>query len=202
MHEFDFDCLQRKRLAQQARHRKRGSKSRKCPLSTDHMTIKQWEERCGKIVTIGMDKPVSWDVFKQCSRQTQEEYIKGLMTTYGANATSLAAMFGIQPLTVRRYIASRNLDIAFPVGHSMNTEQRNAWDRFLHNEVVPQSEHTHDNEPEESPAVGACERPAMNMKKFAISFSGNIDVAMISNSLIQILGDSAYGEVEITCNLA
>ena len=70
MNDFEFDCLQKKRLAQQAKYRKRGSKSKKCPMSTDHMTKKQWIERCGKIVTIKMDSPVSvpythLDVYKR-----------------------------------------------------------------------------------------------------------------------------------------
>lgn len=42
MNDFDFDCLQKKRLAQQAKYRKRGSKSKKCTMSTDYMTTKQW----------------------------------------------------------------------------------------------------------------------------------------------------------------
>ena len=33
MNDFDFDCLQKKRLAQQAKYRKRGSKSKKCTPS-------------------------------------------------------------------------------------------------------------------------------------------------------------------------
>lgn len=48
MNDFEFDCLQKKRLAQQAKYRKRGSKSKKCPMSTDHMTKKQWIEKDGE----------------------------------------------------------------------------------------------------------------------------------------------------------
>ena len=79
MNDFEFDCMQKKRLAHQAKYRKRGSKSKKCPMSTDHMTAKQWKERCGKIVTVKMDSPVSWASFKELSKSTQEEYIKNLM---------------------------------------------------------------------------------------------------------------------------
>ena len=131
MDDFTYDCLQRKRLAQQAKYRKCGSKSRKCPLSTDHMTTKQWRERCGNIVSINMNGPVSWNSFKELSKQTQEEYIRGLIETYGANATSLATMFNVKPLTVRRYIAARELNVAFQVGRSMNAAQKLAWENFL-----------------------------------------------------------------------
>ena len=82
MNDFEFDCLQKKRLARQAKYRKRGNKSRKCPMSTDHMTNKQWIERCGKIVSIKMDSPITWASFKELSKQTQEDYIKSLMEKY------------------------------------------------------------------------------------------------------------------------
>ena len=194
MNDFEFDCLQKKRLAQQAKYRKRGSKSKKCPMSTDHMTKKQWIERCGKIVTIKMDSPVSWASFKELSKQTQEEYLKNLMEKYHINARSLAEMFHITPITVRRHIATQGLAVSFPVGHSMNAEDRRAWELFLsgdasENEVSAENEETCDEEP-------------MSMCSFSLRFSGKIDVSMISNSLIRILGDHSVGEIEVTCNLA
>lgn len=48
MNDFEFDCLQKKRLAQQAKYRKRGSKSKKCPMSTDHMTKKTMDRKVRK----------------------------------------------------------------------------------------------------------------------------------------------------------
>ena len=197
MNDFEFDCLQKKRLAQQAKYRKRGSKSKKCPMSTDHMTKKQWIERCGKIVTIKMDSPVSWASFKELSKQTQEEYLKNLMEKYHINASSLAEMFHITPNTVRRHIATQGLAVSFPVGHSMNAEDRRAWELFLSGDAVEQSENEVSAENEET-----CDEEPMSMCSFSLRFSGKIDVSMISNSLIRILGDHSVGEIEVTCNLA
>lgn len=197
MNDFEFDCLQKKRLAQQAKYRKRGSKSKKCPMSTDHMTKKQWIERCGKIVTIKMDSPVSWASFKELSKQTQEEYLKNLMEKYHINASSLAEMFHITPITVRRHIATQGLAVSFPVGHSMNAEDRRAWELFLSGDAVEQSENEISAENEET-----CDEEPMSMCSFSLRFSGKIDVSMISNSLIRILGDHSVGEIEVICNLA
>ena len=197
MNDFEFDCLQKKRLAQQAKYRKRGSKSKKCPMSTDHMTKKQWIERRGKIVTIKMDSPVSWASFKELSKQTQEEYLKNLMEKYHINASSLAEMFHITPITVRRHIATQGLAVSFPVGHSMNAEDRRAWELFLSGDAVEQSENEVSLENEEM-----CDEEPMSMCSFSLRFSGKIDVSMISNSLVRILGDHSVGEIEVTCNLA
>lgn len=198
MDDFTYDCLQRKRLAQQAKYRKCGSKSRKCPLSTDHMTAKQWRERCGKIVSINMNSAVSWDTFKELSKQTREEYIRGLMETYGANATSLAAMFNVRPLTVRRYITARELDVAFQVGHSMNAQQKLAWEDFL-NGGKSVAEPVREDSLEQ--IVSSKQVDGMRMNRVSICFKGQIDVNAIANSLRNLLGDSAKGEVEIACSL-
>ena len=198
MDDFTYDCLQRKRLAQQAKYRKCGSKSRKCPLSTDHMTTKQWRERCGNIVSINMNGPVSWNSFKELSKQTQEEYIRGLIETYGANATSLATMFNVKPLTVRRYIAARELNVAFQVGRSMNAAQKLAWENFLNDGKT-------DTEPDREDGLeqtdNSQEVDEMRMNRVSVCFRGQIDVNAIANSLRHLLGDSAKGEVEIVCNL-
>lgn len=196
LNDFDFDCLQKKRLAQQAKHRKCGSKSKKCSLSSDNLTLKQWKERCGKTVSVSLNKPASWENFKSLSKQSQEEYLRGLMETYGANATSLAYMFGVKPLTIRRYITSKDLDIAFQVGHSMSAAQRVAWDAFVSGaENTTEDTQCDDENNPEQVQKGMC------MKQFSICFSGKIDISMISNSLIQILGNGASGNVEIVCNL-
>lgn len=200
MTDFDYECLERKRLARQAQHRKCGAKSRKCPMSTDHMTHKQWKERCGAVVSISIGKPVHWETFKKMSKQIQEEYIKDLMDTYGANATSLAAMFGVRPRVVRNHIASNGLDITFQVGRSMSAEQRASWERFLKEEDAL----AHDTKatPANGVATEAEQHAPMSMSKLSLSFNGKIDVGMIANSLMQILGDDASGIIEINCYLA
>lgn len=198
MDDFTYDCWQKKQLAQQARHRKRGSKSRKCSLPSDSLTKKQWKERNGKTLSINLNQPTSWEVFKEISKPTQEEYLNHLLAVYGANATSLAAMFHVQPLTIRRFIQANGLAVKFPVGHSMNAEQREAWGSFLKGEVKPAPTPAKLAEPH---ALTPDKNETMSMKKVSLSFSGKINADMIANSLLQILGENAVGEVEITCHL-
>lgn len=200
MTDFEYDCLQKKRLARQALHRKNGSKSRRCPMSTDRMTEKQWKERNGKVVSVSFDKPTSWNNFRELSKGAQEEYLRGLSATYGANATNLAEMFNVSISTIRRHIQSAGLDIKFHVGHSMNGEQRAAWEAFLGGKApqpVPQTVRV--PQPEEPPKV--CADTSMRMDNFSLSFSGDINVDMIANSLKHILGGKATGRVEIVCSL-
>ena len=173
MSDFEYDCWQRKRIAQQAKYRKCGSKSKKCSMSTDHMTQKQWKERNGKVVTVNLNQPITWDDFKALTASMQEEYLKHMMENYGANATSFAAMFGVQPLTIRR--------------HNGKTSDEDAEVKA---EDVPATK-----------LDEAASKQSMDMKRFSLCFNGRIDVNMIANSLLHILGDNAVGEVEIVCNL-
>lgn len=168
-------------------HRKRGSKSRKCSLPSDNLTKKQWKERNGKTLSINLNQPTSWEIFKEVSKPTQEEYLNHLLAIYGANATSLAAMFHVQPLTIRRFIQTNGLAVKFPVGHSMNAEQREAWGQFLKGEVKPASAPV---QPVASRASVPDKDEIMSMKKVSLSFSGKINASMIVNSLLQILGEN------------
>lgn len=199
MNDFDYDCMKKKQLARQAQHRKRGSKSKRCPMSTDHMTIRQWEERNGEIVSVNFDRPTSWSNFKTLSKDTQEEYLRHLATTYGANATKLAEMFDINVSTIRRHIQASELDIKFHVGHSMSAGQRAAWDSFLGSNDGIMTNTV--QEPVAVRASTALENPSMQMNQFSLCFTGKIDADMIANSIKHILGGDASGQIEVVCSL-
>lgn len=203
MSDFEYDCLQRKRLAQQARYRKCGSNSKKCSLLTDHMTHSQWKKRNGEIVTANLKQPISWSEFRALPNSMQEEYMRYMMENYGANATSFAAMFGVQPLTVRRHIQAQNLAIRFPAGHSMTAVQKSAWNEFINGGAVTAVE-TDATENKEQSGCAESENVVESetkMSRFSLCFTGKLDIEMISNSLISILGSSATGRIEIVCDI-
>ena len=90
MNDFDYDVMIKKRVANSARNRKRGSKSKKCPMSTDHMTRKQWLERCGETVTYNLSKPMEWQDFCNLPIHIQKEYLLNLIKLYSTTASDLA----------------------------------------------------------------------------------------------------------------
>lgn len=231
MSDFEYDCLQKKKIANQARYRKRGSKSKKCNLPSDKLTQKQWKERCGPVITYNMSKPMIWDDFKKLPTSVQKEYIANLQKQYGATAVDLGGMFGVQALTVRKHVDANNLGIKFQRGRAMNSASREEWNKFLGGEeTVVECVAYNNPEPAVEPSVesaettSVAEEPAakfvvieepihtvvaaepvkprpMSMKKFNIQFSGLIDADMIANSLKLILGNKSEGELEIVCSL-
>ena len=214
MNEFEYEVLQRKRLAGQARHRKGGSKSKKCPLSTDYMTPKQWAERCGEVVSFQIGKPMKWAEFCELPRDLKEEYLKNLIEKYSVSARVLATMFGVTPVTVFRMVEKEKLDIEFSKGRRMSYEQKVDFDRFLADDLSIEETPTMNDvecqdEPEnsvniEEPVTCEYERsePKTKLDGFTMNFSGQIDVDMIANSLRYILGSGSNARVQIICELA
>lgn len=224
MTDFDYDCLQKKKLAGQAKYRKRGSKSKKCTLPSDRLTQKQWKERCGPVVIFNFNRPMNWETFKKLPAMVQAEYIANLQKKYGVTAVDLGDMFGVRALTVRKHADANNLNVTFPRGHAMNATRKAAWNEFLGVVIADVVESVSESPAEEVPVeetveevvepevleaqtepealIAPMEPRGMNMKKFCLQFAGVIDVDMVANSLKLILGDQSNGELEIICNLA
>ena len=72
MNAFDSEVRERKRLVSSARHKKNGSKSKRCSLPSDHLTERQWKARCGEIMEYKLSSPVPWAEFKRYPRDIQE----------------------------------------------------------------------------------------------------------------------------------
>lgn len=199
MTDFEYECKKRKDLARQAKHRKCGSKSKKCSLSTDYMTNRQWKERNGTVMSINMNNPVSWEDFKGMSLQTQKDYISNIIDTYNANASTLSEMFGVSASTVRKYLQENDFGISFKVGHSMTSAQRSSWEAFINQQTVGNG-HT-ENETEETVAGKDKQNRGMGIDSFSLSFSGVIDVDAIANSLRRMMVDGASANIEIKCTM-
>lgn len=202
MSAFTQDVVQRKDLARQSRHRKNGSKSKKCSLPSDKITQKQWKDRCGELMVYKLGEPMSWERFKAMPLTHQTEYIAGLQEKYGATCRVLSDMFGITPVTLHRHVKNNGLDVNFRRGTNMTYEQHAAWRLFF------DGTRTSDNVQTDSQDVCCksknCAAPdkkssdrSMVMDAVTLVFSGKVDVDMIASSLRDIIGDSKDGTVKI-----
>lgn len=207
MNDFDFDVMERKRIAGNARRRKCGSKSKKCSLPTDHMTQKQWKERNGKVMSYQMNAPMNWAEFKQAPVDIQEMYISGLMEKFGVSATDLGGMFGVGAPTVSRHCKEVLPGIVFRRGSRMTKENRAAFAEFCGKEDCPDNKAPAVKTPGMRRAVSSVGAVAptnasgMAMNRFSLHFSGRFDANMVVNSLSYMLPDGADADIEIVCNI-
>ena len=100
MNDFDYDALQKKRIAAGARHMRRGSRSKRCSLPSDHLTPAQLKRRNGPVSTYKLDAPMRWDDFKEMPADLQKQYLTYLVETYGATNEMLGDMFYVHPTYV------------------------------------------------------------------------------------------------------
>lgn len=87
MNDFDYDIVQKKRVARGAFahvNRKRG----KCRLPSDYLTAAQKKEMNGAVKTYNITRPMPLDEFKGMPDDLQREYLRN-MQSCGAAATYL-----------------------------------------------------------------------------------------------------------------
>lgn len=100
MNDFDYDALQKKRIAAGDRHRKRGSRNHKCSLPQDHMTPAQLRRMNGPVKSYNLNAPLSWYEFIQMPEDLQRQYLDGLRAKYNATNEMLGELFHVHPTTV------------------------------------------------------------------------------------------------------
>ena len=121
MNDFDYEAMQKKRIAAGAYHKKNGSKSKKCTLPSDHLTDAQKRKLNGPLYTVNLNQPMSWEDFKGLTDTLKREYLEGLMANYRASMKMLGRMFGVQSVTVSREMKRLGVK-PLPTDHSVRGE--------------------------------------------------------------------------------
>lgn len=131
MHEFDYDVMQKAKIARSAKHKTASVRgSRKCTLPSDYMTQVEKRKLNGEVNTYRLDKPMSWEEFKEMPDDLQAEYLRRLISAYGVNAKVLGEMFGKNNQT----IINRQKKLGIPSAHRgtrMSARQEGLWQIFL-----------------------------------------------------------------------
>lgn len=135
MHDFDYDAMQKKRIARGASHMKHNRKG--CSLPSDYLTAAQKRRLNGPVSTYKLDEPMSWESFKAMPEDLQKKYILNLQETYQANNDMLGKMFGVTSVSVCRI---RNALGIKAMGQSKMTHDEVAvrdakWDAFCNGVV-------------------------------------------------------------------
>ena len=152
MHDFDYDAMQKKRIARGASHMKRGSKSKKCTLPSDYLTDAQKRRLNGPVSTYKLDERMSWESFKAMPEDLQKKYILNLQETYQANNGMLGKMFGVTGVSVCKMRHALGIGA---MGQSKMTRDEVAvrdakWDAFCNGVVGGKPKEMKKEEVEES----------------------------------------------------
>ena len=133
MHDFDFDIMEKKRIAQGARARKCGSKSRKCTLPSDYLTAAQKKGLNGKVITYNLSGPMTYSKFRVMPDDLQKEYLLKLRNEMGATLTAMGKMMQCSPETVRQALMRHGIPTNIK---RMSFESKLRWDAWLKGEQL------------------------------------------------------------------
>ena len=133
MHDFDFDIMEKKRIAQGARARKCGSKSRKCTLPSDYLTAAQKKGLNGKVSTYNLSAPMTYSKFRVMPDDLQKEYLLKLRNEMGASQTAIGEMMQCSYETVRQTLIRHGI----PTNTKrMSFESKLRWNAWLKGEQL------------------------------------------------------------------
>lgn len=100
MNDFDYDCMQKKRIAMGAFahiNRKRGG----CSLPSDTLTERQRKEKNGEVKSYNIMRPMPWREFKAMPEDLKREFFRN-MQSFGGTAKWLAEKMNVCDATIRR----------------------------------------------------------------------------------------------------
>ena len=129
MNDFDFDVLQKKRIARGAIHKRNGSKSRRCSLPSDNMTAAEWKRRNGEVKTYALNEPMSWPDFKSMPLDLQQQYINNLQNRFNVSIGRISTdLWCMSADGVRRHCERHGVSFQrLPGNRSVSIH----WDRWL-----------------------------------------------------------------------
>ena len=130
MTDFDFDCKEKKRIAQGAYHRKNGSKSKGCHLPHEDLTAAEQKKLNGPVKTVDLDRPMTWKALKALPEDKRKLYLERLMDLYGVSKNKLARMLGIAPGYLCQVCAQMRLDVNRGKHYHMTKQQDAMWEAF------------------------------------------------------------------------
>lgn len=198
MNDFEYDVKQKKALARNAIHRKGGSRSKRCTLSTDHMTKAEWKRRNGEIMSYDMSKPLSWKEWKSMPDDLQVEYYNNIRKKFpNIPQTTIAAdLFKVAGNTLSIELG-RLGQSGTRGGHkpTPSVETKNAWKIWIlwkgeEPKPIPAHTEVQVEEPEPEPEYKV-PKAQLNRMEFHIS-GANLQIENALLELVRLLPINEY----------
>ena len=105
---FDADARLKKSIASGAKHRKSGSKSKKCTLPSDNLTIKEKNALNGETHTLNLDHVYTIEDLAVFSKQTQRDYLIYLAKNVCSSFEDFCEFFKLTEPQMKDYMFSVN----------------------------------------------------------------------------------------------
>lgn len=112
---FISDVKEKKSVARSGG--KKGKSRRGCTLPSDNLSTKEKRQMNGDMVSICMDRPMSYTKFQSLSAEVQKEYLQNIIDKHGGNTSRIAYMFGIEESQVKKIRQSLGIISKYAFGN-------------------------------------------------------------------------------------
>lgn len=197
MSDFEYDVMQKKRVARGAVHRKRGAKSKKCVLPHENLTKKELRALNGEVKTYNIHERMSWKQFKMLPDDLPAKHIHWLVDTFGVNRETIAAALGVSRATFYRYVAENGIQLEYK-RFTVTPE----WTAFLNGETFAPTGETEEVLVEEDMPVAepvTTEPASLTFLRGSLSLSG--PKGAVLQRLFEVLPDTVTVDVEFTAEV-
>lgn len=135
MNDFDYDALQKKRLARSDRCRKRST--RKCTLPSDYLTPTERKRRNGEMKTYNLSKPMTYAEFLAMPDDLQAQYLRSLRWRFGASDKRIAEMMGVSHPVIKKHRDRLGIRIAPGTRLPQTDLNKEEWTAWVNGEQDP-----------------------------------------------------------------
>lgn len=139
MNDFDYDCLQKKRIAKCAKNHVNARRG-KCKLPYEYLSAKERNALNGEVKTYNLRVPLTIAQFTDLPRDLKQEYLTWLQQTFHANDTMLAELWNTSTWSAGVYRKAAGVTSLGRGSKSFPTqEQKEAWNAWLREEEQPET---------------------------------------------------------------
>lgn len=182
MNDFDYDVLQKKRIARNAKYQKKGSRSKGCKLPGDYLTKAEKAKLSETKVSIRLHDPITPAQFKLCSTPLKKEWLEWVRDEFHAGSSLISEdLWGMSRTYLTKYIRryEPTLTDIFSSHKHQTADDRKRWLAWCAGELAieqkaPEQEPTHEPEPEPTPTPA----PATKVVSGSFTVSGTADEAL------------------------
>lgn len=132
MNDFEYDCLQKKRIARNA-HNHINARRGKCKLPHEYLSAKERKALNGEVKTYNLKGPMSYQTFTGMPQDLQDQYVTFLRTEMQATNDMIGEMWGYKASWVSRLLQCYSTHPA--TGRHLGKADRDArdarWAEFL-----------------------------------------------------------------------
>ena len=131
MTDFDYDCLQKKRIARSSKNHVNARRG-KCKLPHEYMSRKELKALNGEVKTYDLGRPMDLTTFRGLPEDLKKQYIEDLQERFHANDRMLGSMLGCSAVFMGRTRKSLGVkSLGTGAQGRPSGEQLAAWQQWI-----------------------------------------------------------------------